>query len=135
MIRKQNWLALLGAAVSVQIKAPFDYGKRDCCTSACDLIVAMTDTDLMAELRGKYRTAIGAVRVVKKTGAVDLLGLARNICAEHGCEEIDTVYAGVGDLVVTDQAFCDMATGQALGVCMGPTAVFPTDTGWVSLPR
>lgn len=136
MINKhKHWQAALAEAVRLQINAPFKYGKRDCCIAAADIVEAMTGDDLMKAFRGKYRSAAGAARQVKRVGESDLLGVLRQVADEHGLKEIAPVKATMGDLVLTDKRLHDNATGQACGVCMGNTAIFPADKGWINVGR
>lgn len=133
--RKPTWRATLTAAVSRDIKAPFQYGKRDCSLTAANIIRDMTGTDLMEGIRGRYRSAAGAVRVVHKSGKIDLLSLVRERAEAAGFPEIETAAASMGDLILTDTALGDNSVGQACGICLGNSAIFPGDVGWVHLPR
>lgn len=47
---------------------PFVWGKNDCCLFAANTVLATTGKDLAAEFRGKYRTKMGAARILKKHG-------------------------------------------------------------------
>jgi hypothetical protein len=44
----------------------FEWGVFDCCTFACDIIVICGGEDFAKDVRGKYKTAIGANRIIKK---------------------------------------------------------------------
>ena len=47
-------------------RRPFKWGVFDCCLFACDIIVICGGSDFAAEVRGRYTTAIGSQRIIKK---------------------------------------------------------------------
>ena len=74
--RYPDWQSRLISAVAARGATPFCYGAHDCSISPCDLLLAIADMpDPGAPWRGKYRTAGGAIRVmrnyIKATAAFD----------------------------------------------------------------
>lgn len=124
MIRKENWPELLLDAVEAARSKPFAWGQHDCCTFAADCVQAMTGVDLMAEFRGRYTSAKGAVKVVAKAGHA---ALADAWCA--ALAEIAPLAAQRGDVVMfeTDE-------GLAVGVVTGTQAVAAGPDGVTFVP-
>jgi hypothetical protein len=51
---------------------PFEYGKTDCCTFACDWVLAIRGVDPMASWRGQYTTLAQAqARMDAQGGMID----------------------------------------------------------------
>lgn len=77
------------------------WGETDCCMNAANAVRDCTGVDLAAGFRGRYTTATGAVRVLRReTGATSGLveRLAAKIAGAQGLEEIDPVYAQALDI-------------------------------------
>ena len=123
----------MNAAINEARGREFEYGTFDCCLAAATVIEAMTGTDLMADFRGRYKSAAGAARLLKETGYPTLLKMLISHIPEHGGKRIPVAKAGIGDLVLTKVALHDAAMGQACGICCGRFALFPGQTGWTSL--
>ncbi|MDP2358022.1 MAG: hypothetical protein Q8M31_18425 [Beijerinckiaceae bacterium] len=49
---------------------PFEYGKADCCTFACDWVLAVRGVDPMASWRGQYDSEAGAFRRIADRGGM-----------------------------------------------------------------
>lgn len=135
MKRYDDWQARLKKAVAGARSRPFLYGSHDCCLAAADCVKAMTGTDLMVGFRGKYRSAAGAARLMRSDGKGTLLKTLISLVPAHGGKRIPVFMAGKGDLVVTKKALHDEAQGQAAGIWLDNTAIFPGEMGWVHLPR
>lgn len=67
-MRKENWPRLITDEIKKLQNTPFVWGKKDCCLAVGDIIEAYTGEDLAAEFRGKYTTASGSVRALKRYG-------------------------------------------------------------------
>lgn len=123
-MRKADWESALSDYLAGQGGAVFAWGACDCAMFAAGAVLAMTGTDPAAELRGRYKSATGAARVLKRYGADDL---AAWVSARF--EEVAPVFAHRGDLVMAD---------GSLGICAGPAAWFVGeengDAGLVSRP-
>lgn len=135
MQRKTDWRAALKEAVCERMNTPFSYGSHDCCYAAADCVKAITGTDLMVDYRGKYRSAAGAARALKSIGKGTLLKTLISLVPQYGGKRIAVASAHKGDLVVTNKALHDAVQGQAAGIWLDNSAIFPGETGWVHLPR
>lgn len=118
MIRRpEDWPARLHLFFEEIRTQPFQWGERDCALTACDWIAILVGIDPAAELRGAYRTAIGAGRVMKPRGGLEQI--ARDACVAHGWQEVGASFARRGDVVLMD-----FPTGPALGICDGARSAF-----------
>jgi len=52
-------------------RTPFDYGAWDCCLWVADWIQLRRGVDPAAHLRGRYASALGCARVLKRGGGVE----------------------------------------------------------------
>lgn len=134
MNRFEDWPTRLADAIAGRQDMPFAEGKHDCCLAAADVIEAMTGVDLMADFRGRYRSAAGAHRLLVSEGKGTLLKTLISLVPAHGGKKIPKAFASKGDLVMTKKAVHDECMGQACGICVGQArAVFPGEVGWVQL--
>ncbi|MFN6976942.1 MAG: DUF6950 family protein [Gemmobacter sp.] len=108
---------------------PFVWGQADCCTAACDVFAALTGTDPMAPLRGRYSTERGALRIIRRAGGwhalIDALaagaGLAR--CAPAaGALTLVRTQAGLALGVVIE-------SGMIAAKAADGAAILPADHG------
>jgi hypothetical protein len=135
VIRFEDWHARLGAHIKAALKRPFSWGDHDCCTFACNGIEAMTGVDPMAELRGRYSTAIGAARALKSFAGGGLDEAAEHIAGLLHSPEIPVLTASRGDCVLAD---VDTGSGRApaLGLVSlsGRAALFAGPSGLTEIP-
>lgn len=138
-----NWPSLLAKYLAERMNAPFVWGKNDCCLFACDAVFEMTGFDLAIDFRGKYDSALSAVRAMKDftakvaTGAKEidsahLVGaVADAIAKEHAIVEIPVLNAQRGDV-----ALVLAARGESLGIVAldGRNVLSPGEKGLVPLP-
>jgi hypothetical protein len=114
MQRRSDWRTALHESVEASRREPFSWGRFDCAIFAADCIRAMTGEDIAASFRGTYSDAKSAVRVLKKAGFQDLVGMA-----EFHLEEIPAISARDGDIA----AFESDETGWTLGVFIGERVI------------
>lgn len=109
--RFEDWPSRLSAAVEAARTTPFVWGVSDCCLFAADCVLAMTDVDLAAEYRGRYRSKRGAYATLKRR-----FGGGVEAAARHALDAPlpSALMAQRGDVVLVDTA-----EGPALGVCLG----------------
>ncbi|MBB4620123.1 DUF6950 family protein, partial [Sphingomonas abaci] len=69
MHRYPDWEARLAAYLEPLRARPFAWGRHDCSTFAAGAVEAMTGVDPMPEFRGRYSTARGSVRALRRFGA------------------------------------------------------------------
>lgn len=61
---------------------PFEWGRADCCTAACDVHLRLTGVDPMASYRGAYHGPRGALRLIRAEGG--LQAMAARMAEAHG---------------------------------------------------
>lgn len=105
MYRYPDWEARLAAYLEPLRARAFAWGSHDCCTFAAGAVEAMTGTDPMPEFRGRYSTAIGSARALRRFGAGDLAATL-----DGKFEAVPASLAHRGDIV--------MSSGL-LGICLG----------------
>ncbi len=131
--RSHTWEADLQRHLSERAVEPFQLGSRDCALFVCDAIHAMTGTDVAAEFRGKYTTALGAARRIKRvTGGSTVEHAAEYVTHKYGMPQLTTVLlAQRGDVVLYDGD-----EGPALGIVSlnGRDALFVTEQAMRAVP-
>jgi hypothetical protein len=75
MKRVNDWPTQLANFLLEKRKQPFEWGSNDCCLFAADAIIAMGGKDVAEDVRGRYKTAIGARRIMKNLGAANVVEL------------------------------------------------------------
>lgn len=129
-MRRPDWRQRLEAEVQRKALCAFAWGINDCMLFAGDLIHAMTGTDLGAPYRGRYSTAIGAARVLRRTDGVrSLPELLEKWEARDGWRPIFPADAASGDPVL---AFTTL--GATLGVRFGRFIAAPGERGVELIP-
>lgn len=123
--RLPDWEPRLHDYVAGLEGSSFSWGELDCALFAAGAVLVQTGVDLAADFRGRYATARGSVRALRRFGAGTLVA---TIAAK--LPMIEPAFARRGDIV--------MAGGIA-GVCVGTRALFVGEVdgapGWVSLDR
>lgn len=104
---------------------PFEWGVSDCCTRACDVFAALHGVDPMAPLRGRYKTRLGALRLIRRMGGWQAMTEA--LAAQAG---LVPGGAAQGDLGLVETG---RGPGLAVRALHGWAA--PLDNGVVILPR
>jgi hypothetical protein len=109
MNRLPDWEARLAAYLEPLRTLPFAWGRHDCCTFTAGAVKAMTGVDPMPEFRGRYTTARGSVRALRRIGAGTL---ASTLSGKF--ETVDPSLAHRGDIIMSN---------GLLGICLGPFLV------------
>ena len=127
MERYPDWPERLAEYVANGTRARFRWGEVDCCLWACGGIEAMTGIDPAAPLRETYSDEAGAERALRRFAGRGLLETVERLATEHGKARLASpLYARRGDLVMAEgPGRCP----DALGLCVGATAVFLTPRG------
>ena len=128
VMRRRDWRSRLSAALDQVAAAPFDWGRHDCLTGLLHAVtMAVIDTDCTFMWRGRYRSARGALRVLRNDGFAGLADLAASILPE-----IHPSAATDGDIaaIPTDDGF-----GHALGIVIGPQVMVMSPAGLAPVPR
>lgn len=127
LTRFEDWPVRLASFIEGAEKRPFLWGEWDCCLLAADWVLAATGFDAAADFRGKYATAAGARRLIKKHG--DMLTMVRSLTEAHGMREINPKMAQRGDVCLVESIH-----GDALGVCIGARIACAGIDGLTDLP-
>ncbi|CAN1576842.1 hypothetical protein MCELHM10_04027 [Paracoccaceae bacterium] len=123
--RRPGWERRLAEAIEDARDRPFRWGRHDCATFAFDLRRHLTGSyDVAALWRGRYTTAPGAVRVMRRLGWSSLEAAGRELLGEP----LASVHlAQRGDLVLA-------GTGLGFGVCLGARVAGIAPEGLVLVP-
>lgn len=121
MTRKlPDWPSRLAERIHAQAGVEPEWGKADCISWAADCVLAMTGEDDLHAARGKYKSARGALRVLRNTYGVklpiDLMDLLWG-------PRVHISQARIGDLVVMAESE-PFNMGPAVGVCYGRRSLF-----------
>jgi hypothetical protein len=125
MPRVDHWERLLASAIDTARARPFVWGVHDCPTFAFETAMILTGGDDVAALwRGRYTTALGGERVMRRLGWASLEDMGRALLSEP---RRAALLAQRGDIVLAD-------TGLGFGICNGASAVGMAPEGLVSVP-
>jgi len=123
--RVDHWERLLAAAIDTARAKPFVWGVHDCPTFAFETrMILICGEDVAALWRGRYTTAIGGERVMRRLGWASLEDMGRALLGEP---RPSVLLAKRGDIVLAD-------TGLGFGVCTGASAVGMAPEGLVTVP-
>ncbi len=120
-MRLPGWDAALVEEIDRARGLAFAWGQHDCATWAFDVRRRLTGQDAAAAWRGRYGTAAGSVRVMRRLGWRTLPAMG---CGLLG-DPIQPLCAQRGDIVICEGAF---------GVCAGAVAVFVAPMGLTERP-
>lgn len=127
MTRLPDWPERLARFVEARRSRPFRWGENDCALFAADWVREATGRDPAAAFRGRYATAAGAVRALKRYGAGDLIA---TWTALEGAPLESPRLAQRGDVVAVESG-----EGAALSICLDERiAVVTPDGGLGFLP-
>jgi len=126
-MRKEDWRRRLGDYVRQVRAIQYAFGTQDCWLFVAGAVDAMTGIDHGARHRGRYKTARGALGIMRRAGAADMAEFA----GLH-FEPVAPVAAQIGDVMAipTDDAF-----GFSLGILNGERVLVVTPTGIDSRDR
>jgi hypothetical protein len=123
--RVEHWERLLIAAIDTARAKPFVWGVHDCPTFAFETRMILTGGEDVAALwRGRYTSALGGERVMRRLGWASLQEMGHALLGEP---RPAVLLAGRGDIVLAD-------IGLGFGICTGATAVGMAPAGLVTLP-
>jgi len=110
--------ALLARFIEERRRMPFAWGSNDCCLFAADWVLAATGRDIAADYRGRYSSALPALRFVEAGGGVEAM------LERAGGKVVHPSLARRGDVIARD-----VGNGTGLGVCIGALAAFVAEDG------
>ncbi len=123
--RLPDWQTRLAALVESRLHQPFQWGARDCCLWAADVVHAVTGTDFGAQYRGTYATEAEAGALF-----VRLRGIER-LCNQALGEPINAAMAQTGDIGLTEEVAGPALVANVGGFWMGqgPDGLMPVADG------
>jgi len=123
--RVDHWERLLAAAIDTSRAKPFVWGVHDCPTFAFETRMILTGGEDVAALwRGRYTTALGGQRVMRRLGWASLVEMGMALL---GDPRSTVLLPQRGDLVLAD-------SGLGFGICTGASAVGMAPEGLVTVP-
>lgn len=119
--RLQDWPLHLQALIADRLAVPFEWGARDCCLWAADVVQAVTGHDPAVDLRGAYTTKAEALAAIKR-----VKGLQQALAERLG-PEFPPGLAQVGDVGLVLEGDMPAAVAYAGGAWMGqgPDGIVP----------
>lgn len=124
-MRRDNWWSLAIEAAD-RHRVPFRWGESDCVIFTADVVEAMTGHDPASAVRGKYRSARGAAKMMKKHGYEDIQAVM-----ERHFSEIAPSLAGRGSVAIIMTDLGDFASA----ICAGEVILAKSPDGVEALPR
>ena len=125
MYRLADWEQRLADYLGAASEMPHEYGQLDCALHGANAALAITGVDHGRPFRGRYRTALGAARMLRRYGAGTI-----EATFDRDLAVIPPAFAQRGDLVLAD---------GSVGVCIGGEALFVGEqgghSGLVRVPR
>lgn len=109
-------------AIALDVMAePFEWGKSDCCTGACDVFLRLHGVDPMHDLRGRYASRQGALRIIASFGG--FVPMVKAFALKLGLREGVAVPGAIG------------VTNESLLICAAPCAwIGKTEHGMTTVP-
>jgi len=120
-MRRNDWQLQLSDFVKERTAMPFIWGQNDCCLFVADAILAMTDCDPAAPVRG-YDSALGAHRLIEGAGGL------RHLTSQLLGEPVSPLMAAVGDVVLLENEGREL-----LAICNGTSAIGTGERGMAVL--
>lgn len=111
----QDWPQRLMAHVESAGRQGHVWGENDCALFTCNWIAAITGFDPAGAFRGHYTTGQGSLKALKKYGTGELISTFDGLMPPR----VSPLRARRGDAVAIETD-----VGPALGLCLGPRAVF-----------
>lgn len=136
MNRLDNWQSNLSELIESKRETAFVWGEFDCTQLAFMAIEAVIGVDHSGPYRGKYKTAAGALKILRKVGKVETpVQLIEGILGEPQA----IAFARKGDIVTAipnDELTMPSAIdvfGPVLGVCYGARSFFVGEHGLIEV--
>ena len=126
--------ARLQRLLASRLAVPFGWGTADCALLVADAARAVTGVDPVPDLRGRYRSAAGALRVVSRALGLPQPGsmaqLMAAMCQQRLGGAIEAAQAMPGDA-----GLCNYEGQQLLAVCAGGGQwLAPAERGLLPVP-
>jgi hypothetical protein len=121
-LKLENWPVALNDFIDARRDTAFVWGTTDCCLFAADAVEAMTGTDYVADYRGTYTDAKGALRLINDAGGLSAF-------VPKSFEEVEPGYAQRGDVVLLE-----IDDRNSLGIHLGAVIAGQGEAGIVFVP-
>lgn len=131
-----NWQMKLSCFLNESRSKYFDFPNWNCLTFAADAIECLTNFDLLAKYRSKYKTEKEAAKLLRK---LDNVKTSQELFKKHFGEIKPVAFARIGDIVFCDDSsLVDLPTdtrlfGPVPGVCYGNVSFFVGESGLISV--
>ena len=137
--RRHDWPERLHDYLDSIRGKSFVWGAEDCCLVPANCVQAMTGVDPAAWFRGRYETALGAVRLLREFSGGGLLReTGEKIARDMGWPEIDRSYIQRGDYaLISNPPDDESGLDCGMSICVGPKLVVMSVSGlaWVPISR
>lgn len=136
MERLPDWRANLSSLIEERRAAPHEWAVHDCGIWYADCRLVVCGEDPAKGVRGTYKTAAGAARVLRRHFKVERL---EELTERLYGPLLPAAFARAGDPVLADLGAMGLADpsegalGLSLGVCNGSLSWFTGEHGLVSL--
>ncbi len=125
-----DWKTAIADLITERYNYPFVWGTTDCAGFSADVILLVTGIDILAEYRGRYKTAIGAARIMKRVGGNGLEEFAEVLANRYGFVSIELSLIQNSDLCVIDTPI-----GDAMAVAWNGKAISQGEYNLILYPR
>jgi hypothetical protein len=121
-MKLENWPVILNDFIDARRDTAFVWGATDCCLFAADAVQSMTGVDYVADYRGTYSDAKGALRLISEAGGLPAF-------VPDSFEEVDPGFAQRGDVVLLD-----IEGRNSLGIHLGHVIAGQGEAGVAFVP-
>ena len=115
MQRKEGWELKLDSALQDVVSKPYILGETDCFAGTSDVILEMTDKDILERWRGKYQSFMQAARMIRGEDYVGVTDWLDQVTQGR----IEPKLAQRGDIVARHIG----RVVPSLGICAGKDAL------------
>lgn len=123
-MRRSDWQQRLSMEAIRLQNVPYEFGEHDCILFAANCVMAMTGEDPADDIRGRYKTEIGAARIIKNSGFKSLGDMIADRLPEVAMDQVRR-----GDVVL-----CNGPHGEFAAMVVGKTCVGPGRDGMLHIP-
>jgi hypothetical protein len=133
MKRVENWKSKLFNFIKSRQNTPMEWGKSDCFLLAFDAskIITGVEPDFGKPFRGRYRTAGGAYRLLKKYAGDGLLKTCDVVAEKLNIQEKPVNYAQTGDIALFESESVIGGVREIMGVVLGSVSALQGKDGLV----
>lgn len=125
--RKDNWETILSEFIADRVESKLQWGKSDCASIACDMILSITGEDTAYWFRNKYSSPTMAYTLLKDFADGGLIEAIEKLTKEFNMKEWPSpAFAQRGDIVYSEIETCMGGVRGTLGfIGMNGSIVIP----------